>query len=127
MYKMIRKHIPSKSRTEGMYHRVLGNYERNGNFRGFVAHTSFLAETENAWYFDNGCSRHMTGKRESLINIRPVNGQTVTFADGVKVDVLGDGELSIPGMPRLKNVFLVDQLKANLVSISQLCDQGMDI
>lgn len=28
-------------------------------------------------------------------------------------------------MPRLKNVFLVDDLKSDLLSISQLCDQSM--
>lgn len=29
--------------------------------------------------------------------------------------------------PKLKNVFLVDGLKANLISISQLCDEGLDV
>ena len=34
-------------------------------------------------------------------------------------------ENDIDGLPMLKNVFHVKRLKANLISISQLCDQNL--
>ncbi|CAM8911389.1 unnamed protein product [Rhodiola kirilowii] len=65
----------------------------------------------------------MTGNFEFLINIKEHKGSSnVTFGDGVKGRVLGKGILNVQGLPRLKEVFLVKGLQANLISISQLCD-----
>ena len=46
----------------------------------------------------------------------------VTFGDGVTANVPGKGNLCVPGLLKLTNVWLVEGLKANLISISQLCD-----
>ena len=43
------------------------------------------------------------------------------FRDGSNTGVIGRGTVSILGIPKLDNVLLVDGLKANLISISQLC------
>jgi hypothetical protein len=48
----------------------------------------------------------------------------VTFGDGAKGKIKGVGKLDSPGVPELNNVLLVKGLTANLISISQLCDQG---
>ncbi|CAA0832638.1 Unknown protein, partial [Striga hermonthica] len=85
-----------------------------------------LKSTSNSdWYFDSECSRHMTGLKSNLTNIMHVSSSSVTFGDGAKNKVLGIGCLNVPGLPKLKNVLLVQNLKANLLSISQLCDQGL--
>ena len=34
------------------------------------------------------------------------------------------GTLNFEGLPRLENVMLVEGLRANLLSVSQICDQG---
>lgn len=34
------------------------------------------------------------------------------------------GKLNVPGIPELSNVMLVEGLRANLISISQLCDDS---
>ncbi|CAL9007919.1 unnamed protein product [Prunus brigantina] len=47
---------------------------------------------------------------------------TVTFGDGKKAKVSGEGTVTAPGLPALHNVLLVENLTANLMSISQLCD-----
>ncbi|CAM8913943.1 unnamed protein product [Rhodiola kirilowii] len=86
-----------------------------------VFSSTFLPE-KRRWYFDSGCSRHMTGNPKFLTNIERFNGKSVTFGDGVEGRVLGRGTLKVPGLPRLTNVFLVEGLQANLISISQLCD-----
>lgn len=50
---------------------------------------------------------------------------SVTFNNVKKGKIRGKKTLIVEGMPNLKDVFYVDDLKANLVSINQLCDQGM--
>ncbi|KAI3463689.1 hypothetical protein Pfo_020352 [Paulownia fortunei] len=57
------------------------------DFKCFVANISLKACTDDTWYFDSGCSKHMTGDKGKI--------------------------------ERLSN------LKANLISISQLCDQNL--
>ena len=42
-------------------------------------------------------------------------------------DVLGKGTLLADGLPKLKNVLHVEEHKANLKSISQLCDQKLNV
>ena len=49
------------------------------------------------------------------------NGQ-VTFGDTVQGRVLGKWNLHMKDFPRLENVVLEKGLKANLISISQICD-----
>ncbi|XP_019194729.1 PREDICTED: uncharacterized protein LOC109188527 [Ipomoea nil] len=81
---------------------------------------------DEKWYFDSGCSRHMTGNTKFLSDINTSNGE-VTFGDGVKGQVTGVGTLNVAGLPKLKKVLLVNGLHANLISISQLCDQNWNV
>ncbi|KAK1565465.1 hypothetical protein Q3G72_027340 [Acer saccharum] len=54
-------------------------------------------------------------------------GGRVTFGDGSKKRVRGKGIISIPGLPSLSNALFVDGLKANLISISHLSDEGLSV
>ncbi|CAL8097233.1 unnamed protein product [Prunus armeniaca] len=47
----------------------------------------------------------------------------VTFGDGRKSKILGKGKIMATGTPSLDNVLLVENLQANLISVSQLCDE----
>ncbi|KAG9442374.1 hypothetical protein H6P81_018228 [Aristolochia fimbriata] len=75
----------------------------------------------------NGCSRHMTGKLDLLSNISYTESGQVTFDDGGKGTIAGKGTLNVDGLPRLLNVLLVHGLQANLISISQLCDENLQV
>ncbi|XP_019160052.1 PREDICTED: uncharacterized protein LOC109156663 [Ipomoea nil] len=91
----------------------------------FVCRVSFHSTSTNRkerWYFDSGCSRHMTGDAKYLNNIKGSTGE-VTFGDSVKGKITGTGTLNVTGLPKLPQVLLVEGLHANLISISQLCDQ----
>ena len=79
------------------------------------------------WYFDSGCSRHMTGDKSILTDIRPMHCGSVTFGNGIEGNVVGIGTLDFDGLPRIKGILLVEGLKANLLSISQICDQGFTV
>ncbi|CAM8880246.1 unnamed protein product [Rhodiola kirilowii] len=94
----------------------------------FVALSSFSHMKEECWYLDSGCSAHMTGNPQYLINVKPIRKrQFVTFGDGGKGQVIGCGTLKVPDLPELKDVLLVDRLKVNLISISRLCDEGQSV
>ncbi|KAK2364787.1 putative mitochondrial protein [Trifolium repens] len=94
---------------------------------GLIAHISLRASSREDWYFDSGCSRHMTGEEKYLMNVRSYKASFVTFGDGAKGEIIGIGDLINHGQPNLENVLLVKGLTANLISISQLCDQGMKV
>ena len=64
----------------------------------------------------------MTGNMEFSTNLQPYSLESVTFGDGGKRTILGSGSLKVSGMTKLENVLLVNGLKVNLISISQLCD-----
>ena len=56
----------------------------------------------------------------------PILDDLVTFDDGV-TRIPGKGSLNMEGFPRLKDVLHVDGLKANLISISQMCDSNLHV
>ena len=49
---------------------------------------------------------------------------SVTFSDNSKARVVGIGSVGFAGTTQVKQVLLIDGLKHNLLSISQLCDDG---
>ena len=51
----------------------------------------------------------------------------VTFEDSKKEKIICVGNIKITPSTFIKNVLLVDKLKHNLLSISQLCDVGFDV
>ena len=58
---------------------------------------------------------------------RYVKGDTVTFGDDSKGNIIGIGNIKISTSSLIENVVLVDGLKYNLLSISQLCDRGFKV
>ena len=86
---------------------------------------SHISESIFYWYFNSGCSRHMTGVDKYLEDVRPYATSYVIFGDGAKGKIVGIGNLTKQGLPRLDDGLLVKGLTANLISISQLCDLGL--
>ena len=52
---------------------------------------------------------------------------TVTFGDGSKFVIRGIGTVNILGLPVFEDVWYVDGLKENLLSISRICDNGLNV
>ena len=52
---------------------------------------------------------------------------TIIFGDGSKSVIRGIGTMDFPGLPVFEDVWYVDGLKANLLSISQICDNGLNV
>ncbi|GMI79777.1 hypothetical protein HRI_001647000 [Hibiscus trionum] len=48
------------------------------------------AQSQNSWYLDSGCSRHMTGDKSRLMDLKPKSGGVVTFGDNSKGHIEDD-------------------------------------
>lgn len=59
------------------------------------------------------------------MDIKSYSACYVTFGDGAKGEIKLVGRLACTGLPGLDDVLLVNILIANLISISQLYDQGL--
>ncbi|XP_043692925.1 uncharacterized protein LOC122643365, partial [Telopea speciosissima] len=75
---------------------------------------------------DSGCSKHMTANPNLFTKLNKYNGGMVTFGDNSKGKIIGIGEITIGGTI-ISNVCLVDNLKYNLLSVSQLCNIGYSV
>ena len=78
------------------------------------------------WYLNIGCSRHMTGDSTLLTKFVERAGPSITFGDDSKGYTMGYGLISSENVI-IESVALVDGLKHNLLSISQLCDRGNEV
>ena len=78
----------------------------------------------NKWYMDSTCSKHMTGDEAKFVKLKRKDGGYVRFGDKSKAKIVGLGKVG--SEPSIDDVSLVDGLKYNLISVSQLCDKGIE-
>ncbi|WVZ97460.1 LOW QUALITY PROTEIN: hypothetical protein U9M48_042997 [Paspalum notatum var. saurae] len=77
---------------------------------------------------DSGCSRHMTGHRKWFSSLNPVSTKEyITFGDNGQGKVMGVGSVSLSAKLSLREVAFVRNLGFNLVSVSQLLDEGFEV
>jgi hypothetical protein len=83
---------------------------------------------ENKCLMDSGYSRHMTGDKKWFFSLTPLSHKEyVTFREDKKGNVLGTGVIKVNDFFTLNNVSLVDRLKYNQLSVSQLVDVDLDV
>jgi hypothetical protein len=90
---------------------------------------SLYAQNEgNQWYIDSGCSKHMTGDQTKFLTLMEEKGGSVNFGDKASARRVGKGIVSLDnGNTKTQNVFYVEGLKNNLISVIQMCDQGYNL
>ncbi|XP_062114816.1 uncharacterized protein LOC133827603 [Humulus lupulus] len=100
--------------------------QKNAHTKALVVHTSLLACNSDQWYFDSGCSRHMTENKHLLTNLLSYVEGYVTFGDGSKGRIMGRGELHLHGLPPSKNVLYVEGIRSKdncyLLSTNLVCN-----
>jgi hypothetical protein len=83
---------------------------------------------EDTWLIDSGCSRHMTRNKKWFFSLTPLSHKEyVTFEDDKKGKVLETGVIKVNECFILNDVALVDRLRYNLLSVSQLCDADLSV
>jgi hypothetical protein len=80
----------------------------------------------SSWIIDSGCTNHMTGEKEMFTSyVKNKDSQdSIIFGDGNQGKVKGLGKIDISSEHSISNVFLVESLGYNLLSVSQLCNMG---
>nr|GEZ21582.1 hypothetical protein [Tanacetum cinerariifolium] len=81
---------------------------------------SFQNNIDDKGYWDSGCFRHMTGNTSYLSDYEPFNGGYVSFGQG-GCKITGKGTIKT-GKLEFENVYFVKDLKYNLFSVSQICN-----
>ena len=76
---------------------------------------------------DSGCSRHITGYESKFVFLTRRKGEYVTFGDNGKGRIIRHGSIGNNSSSLIENVLLIDGLKHNLLSISQLCEKGFKV
>ncbi|GJY96126.1 hypothetical protein Tco_0512487, partial [Tanacetum coccineum] len=78
---------------------------------------------KNKGIFDSGCSRHMIGNKDFLIDYQDIDGGFVAFGRSARGGkIIGKGKIRTDKLD-FKDVFFVKELKFNLFSVSQMCDK----
>ncbi|KAI3717388.1 hypothetical protein L1987_68973 [Smallanthus sonchifolius] len=80
----------------------------------------------NRWYVDSGCSRHMTGNMALLRDVKPFRSGYVAFAGEKGGSITSQGGVT-NGCISFDNVNYYEQLKHNLLSVSQMCDKEYSV
>src|ERR1051325_6236658 len=80
-----------------------------------------------SWYLDSRCSRHMTGRKHMFQSLELKSGGFVGFGGNQKGKIIGSGTIGNDTLPSITNILLVDELMHNLLSVSQLSDNGYNI
>jgi hypothetical protein len=87
-----------------------------------------VGDLKNIWLIDSGCSRHMTGDKGWFSSLVPVvTKRYITFGDNGHGHVLLEGEIKVSDKITLRRVALVQSLGYNLLSVSQLLDEGFEV
>ncbi|KAJ9557792.1 hypothetical protein OSB04_012406 [Centaurea solstitialis] len=79
------------------------------------------------WHVDSGCSRHMTGIMSLLEDFKKFEGGHVAIGDNPTGGMIsGKGKVS-KGKMTFDDVFYVEQLRYNLLNVSQVCDKKFGV
>nr|GEV17348.1 hypothetical protein [Tanacetum cinerariifolium] len=89
----------------------LGNKGKVGNSQNVI---------DDKGYWDSGCSWHITGNISYLSEYEPYDGGYVSFRQGGG-KITGKGIIKTDKL-EFENVYFVKDLKYNLFSVSQICD-----
>ncbi|XP_070057745.1 uncharacterized protein [Nicotiana tomentosiformis] len=73
---------------------------------------------------DSGCSKHMTESTDDFLSLKALQCGSVSFGNGKKGNILGVGRVGKTLTLSIENVYYVNVLKYNLLSVFQIFDKG---
>jgi hypothetical protein len=80
---------------------------------------------KNDWYVDNGCSKHMIGDKDKFVTLKKERYGLVLFGNDNSTKIIRKCTVRLGSKYAMeKNVLLVENMKHNMLSVIQMCDQG---
>ena len=112
------KHTPKEQ--QGIWKR------KQGEFKVEECGLALQAQSRNSqWYIDSGCSKHMTGDKHRFVKLKKEKEGSITFGNNNSTKIIGKDTINLGSNDLVaENVLLVENMKHNLLSVSQMCDQG---
>ena len=90
--------------------------------------TLYVEGQENQWYINSGYPKYMIGDKEKLPSNNALEKEkNVSFGNDTPTVIKGKGSIFLKEKVKVGNVMYVDGLKHNLLSVSQMCDQGNEV
>ncbi|KAG5885635.1 hypothetical protein JTB14_012065 [Gonioctena quinquepunctata] len=100
-------------------------------FTMFTALSAHVKSTGNDWFLDSGCSAHLTVDKSNFISEETSSKLTITTANDQQMETNCVGDIQLPVRVsdqsfnvNVENVFYVPDLKVNLLSVSQIVQNG---
>ena len=69
----------------------------------------------------------MTGDKRSFLSLKNIKGGNVAFGNGKSGEIQGIVKVGSMDTHAIKNVYYVNGLQHNLLSVSQICDKGNNV
>ena len=82
---------------------------------------------EKDWIINSGCSHHMTGDMRKFVKFRNHDGGIVRVGNNATCHIIGIGSITLYGKNHTDDVYFVDGLKHNVLSVGQLMDKGYQL
>jgi hypothetical protein len=77
------------------------------------------------WYVDSGCSKDMAGDKDRFITLKKERDGSISFGNDHSAKIIGRGIVNLRRKyAKEENVLFVEDMKQNLLCVSQVCDQG---
>lgn len=100
-----------------------------------VTFMAYNSTVDDGWYLDSGATRHMSHARGCLSKLSSGYRTKIYMADGSSIEEEGIGQALLKcvnndgeeQVVRVDNLLFVPGLKANLLSISQLLKNGLEV
>jgi hypothetical protein len=91
-----------------------------------VEECGFVLQAQNRrsyWYIDSGCANHMNGEKNRFVTLNKEKEGYVMFGNDNSTKIIGKGTVNLGDKDVVAgNVLLVENMKHNLLSVSQMCD-----
>jgi hypothetical protein len=80
---------------------------------------------KHGWYVDSGCSKHMIGDKGRFLTLRKERDGSISFGNDNSTIIIGRSTIRNGNKDtKVENVLQVEDMKHNILSVSQMCDQG---
>ncbi|KAK2402146.1 putative mitochondrial protein [Trifolium repens] len=120
----------NKNQKNGEEANLAENKDSDDDVSFMVTLTDETAESME-WYFDTGCSNHMTGNRNILTDFDNCLNTKIKLANSKSIDAKGIGNVVIQRKNGRKSVIekvlYVPGMQCNLMSVGQLLDKGFKV
>jgi hypothetical protein len=80
---------------------------------------------KHGWYVESGFSKNMIGDKDMFLTLKKEIDWLVSIGNDNSSRIIGRGTIKIGRKDvREENVLLVEDMKHNILCVSQMCDQG---